>query len=63
MALIGGGRVGGGGVGWWGWVASRRREKPVIKVYIVPEAINPRDFVKILMVNIFAMLYCTALKF
>ena len=25
MALIRGGRVGGGGVGWWEWVASRRR--------------------------------------
>ena len=37
MALIGGGRVGEGwgGVGRWGWVASRRRAKAAIKVYRV----------------------------
>ena len=34
-----------------------------IHVCIVQEAINPQNFVKILMVSIFAMPYCTALKF
>ena len=32
---MGGGRVGGGGVGWGGWVASRRWAKAAIKVYRV----------------------------
>ena len=35
MALIGGGRVGGGGVGWWGWVASRRRANTAIRAQTV----------------------------
>ena len=35
MALIGGGRVGGGGVGWWGWVASRRRANTAIRTQTI----------------------------
>ena len=35
MALIGGWRVGGGGVGRWGWVASRRRANTAIRAQTV----------------------------